>query len=1085
MKIGLNGLRAAGTALVVFILASAVFRAEAQVVYGSIVGTVQDPTGAVVPSAEVSIANNETGQTRQTTSDEQGNYNITNVLPGRYNVTATATGFRTLTTQNLDVTAGNVARADFRMEVGQISEAVTVSAGAVQLQTEKAGTQSQISTKPVQALPLSAYRNYQALINLVPGATPAGTQNSATDTPGRSLRTNINGTAANMNTTRTDGAVNVNIWLPHHNAYVAPSETIAEVNVNTTALDAELGSAGGAAINVITKSGTNDLHGSAWEYHNNQQMKARPYFMPATQEKPRDTLNIFGGTLGGPIVRNKLFYFGNVELTRQRTGGSGIFDVPSAIIRTGNFSQSGTTIYDPLNGRPFEGNIIPQSRINPISRSILERLPMPNLSGERQNYAAAATGIFDRNNYDYKINWNRNDRHSIWGKSSFLVADVTGYGAFGELIGPSLVQDPGTGHTFTQLHTIGHTYTITPTFLLEQTLGFTRQTQNVVGLDYGQSWGSEVFGIPGTNGPDIRQSGMPNFNFGYSNVGNSQTWIPMWRTEQTTTHSSNLSLLKGSHDIRFGFNMVRFNLNHWQPETANPRGNFDFNGNLTSGGATPTPFNTFAAFLLGTPNVVSKSLQYIDMTGRESQFDWYVRDRWQLSRKLTLTLGLKYAYYPLMKRRNSGLERVDPETGLVYLGGRGNTPEDAGISINTPGFAPTVGFAYRIGENMVVRSGYGLTWDPLPFSRPLRGFYPLTVTGEFRAPLENQGVTTFQQGIPPVVGPDLSTGVVSLPNTVVTRSPWGEINRGYIQSWNFTIENKLPSNIVTTVAYVGTQSTHMLAERDINAAAPGTSNTDRPYAQKYGRTVSLAMWDGWLSSNYHSLQASVNRQFSNGLLLKGAYTWSKAINMTDDNGWASVSWNWGPTIGRNRARAGYDRTHVFQMAYVYELPFGKGRKFLQSGPAGWILGNWSISGIAYAFTGTPFNPTGGGACNCPGGTQTPNQIKSEVQKVGNYGPGQFYYDPSAFQAGPANAFGNVGRNMLSGPGRLGTDMSLARIFPLGERFRFELRGDAFNLTNSPWFANPVTSVTDPNFMQIRSTNALSERQLRVGAVVRF
>ena len=253
MKIGLNGLRAAGTALVVFILASAVFRAEAQVVYGSIVGTVQDPTGAVVPSAEVSIANNETGQTRQTTSDEQGNYNITNVLPGRYNVTATATGFRTLTTQNLDVTAGNVARADFRMEVGQISEAVTVSAGAVQLQTEKAGTQSQISTKPVQALPLSAYRNYQALINLVPGATPAGTQNSATDTPGRSLRTNINGTAANMNTTRTDGAVNVNIWLPHHNAYVAPSETIAEVNVNTTALDAELGSAGGAAINVITK----------------------------------------------------------------------------------------------------------------------------------------------------------------------------------------------------------------------------------------------------------------------------------------------------------------------------------------------------------------------------------------------------------------------------------------------------------------------------------------------------------------------------------------------------------------------------------------------------------------------------------------------------------------------------------------------------------------------------------------------------------------------------------------------------------------------------------------------------------------
>jgi hypothetical protein len=386
---------------------------------------------------------------------------------------------------------------------------------------------------------------------------------------------------------------------------------------------------------------------------------------------------------------------------------------------------------------------------------------------------------------------------------------------------------------------------------------------------------------------------------------------------------------------------------------------------------------------------------------------------------------------------------------------------------------------------MVVRSGYGLTWDPLPFSRPLRGFYPLTVTAEYRAPLENQAVTTFEQGIPAFTGPDVSSGVVPLPNNVTTRSPWGKINRGYIQSWNFTVENKLPSNFVTTVAYVGTQSTHMLAERDINAAAPGTANTQRPYALLYGRTNPIAMWDGWLSSNYHSLQVSLNRQFSNGLLLKGAYTLSKAINMTDENGWASVAWNWGPSIERNRARAGYDRRHVFQMAYVYELPFGKGKPFAQSGPAGALLGNWQVSGVFYAFTGTPFNPTGGGACNCPGGTQTPNQVKADVRKIGNYGPGQFYYDPTAFAAGPANQFGSVGRNILTGPGRIGTDLTLARIFQLSERFRLELRGDAFNLTNTPWFANPVTGVTDPNFMQIRSTNALSERQLRVGAVVRF
>jgi hypothetical protein len=443
---------------------------QAQVLYGSVVGSLHDQTGAIVPGVAVTITNKETGQTRETTSDAQGNYNLTNVLPGRYDVRVAATGFRTVTQQNVEVSAGNVSRADFRLEVGQLTETIEVAADAALLQTEKAGTQSQITTKPVEQMPLSVYRNFQSLINLVPGATPATLQNSATDTPGRSLSTNINGTARNMNTTRTDGAVNVNIWLPHHNAYVAPSETVAEVNVNTTALDPELGSAGGAAINVITKSGTNDLHGSLWEYHNNQRMKARPYFMPSTQEKPRDTLNIFGGTLGGPVVKNRLFYFGHVELTRQRTGGSGIFDVPTAAVRSGNFSGTGTTIIDPQTGNPFPGNIIPENRISPIARSILNRLPAPNLAGDRQNFAAAATGIFDRNNYDYKINWNRSDRHSIWGKSSFLVADVTGRGAFGELIGPSLVQDPGTGHTFTQLHTLGHTYTLTPSFLIEQSL---------------------------------------------------------------------------------------------------------------------------------------------------------------------------------------------------------------------------------------------------------------------------------------------------------------------------------------------------------------------------------------------------------------------------------------------------------------------------------------------------------------------------------------------------------------------------------------------------------------------------------------
>lgn len=1068
---------------------------QAQVLYGAVVGSVQDPSGAVVPNVQITVTNSETGQSRESSSDGSGNYTISNLLPGVYTVKATGPGFRTVTRTGLDVQANSTARVDLSMEVGQVSEVVNVDASAAQLQTDRSDTSTTLTTRPVATLPLNVYRNYQALINLVPGATPAAFQNSSTDTPGRSLSTSVNGTPRNMNTTRLDGAVNVNIWLPHHNAYVAPSETVQEVNVSTTALDAEQGSAGGAAVTVITKSGTNDLHGSAWEYHNNQHMKSRPYFLPTAQDKPRDTLNIFGGTLGGPVLKNKLFYFGNFEGTRQRVGGSGIFNVPTARVRNGDFSGL-SPIYDPQTGNPdgsgrtqFPNNRVPDNRINPITKRILGLLPLPNNgSAETQNFRSGGTGIFDRNNYDYKINYSRNDRHQIWGKSSYLVADVTGVPIFGEIVGPPVVQDPGTGHTFTQVYTVGHSISLKPNLLLDQNFGIIRNKQDVKGLDYGTNWGSEVFGIPGTNGPDIRQSGMPNFDFGYATVGLAATWMPLFRTEQSYTHDTNLSWIRRKHDFRFGYNLVHHQLNHWQPEIANPRGNFTFGANITSTpGQTSNLYNQMAAFLLGMPSEISKSLQYEEMSGREWQHGVYFRDRWQVSRKLTLNLGIRMDYYPLMTRQNTGLELYDPATNIVTFTGRGNVPTNQGLSINNPLWAPRVGIAYRLSEKTVLRTGYGLTWDPLPFSRPLRGWYPLTVSSTSVGPNGFTPAGSLSTGIPDFTGPDLSKGSGLLPATADHRSPWGAINRGYIQSWNFTVERELPTGIVASAAYVGTQVTNQFADRNINVGLPGTQTTDLPLARAFGRRIALNMWDGWLSSNYHSLQVAFSRQTAAGLFLKGAYTWSKAINMTDDNGWTSVNWNSPEVISRNRARAGYDRRHNLQLAYGYELPFGRGRKWLNSGPASWIVGNWGINGLFYAFTGAPLgNILSSVACNCPGNLQTANQLKTEVNKPGQHGPGTFYYDPTAFGDPTPNTFGNSGRNVISGPGRIGTDVSLARIFPIGERFRFELRGDAFNLTNTPQFSDLAAgnrTVGNPNFMQVLA--ASGERQLRVGGVIRF
>jgi hypothetical protein len=401
-------------------------------------------------------------------------------------------------------------------------------------------------------------------------------------------------------------------------------------------------------------------------------------------------------------------------------------------------------------------------------------------------------------------------------------------------------------------------------------------------------------------------------------------------------------------------------------------------------------------------------------------------------------------------------------------------------------FSPRVGIAYRLTEKTVLRTGYGLNYDPLPFSRPLRGFYPLTVNFAFNAPNGYAPVRTLEQGIPPVVGPDLSTGVVDLPPVADMRSPYaGEIHRGYIQSWNFTLERRLPMDMVGTVAYVGTESTHMLADLDINSGYPGSGQAGRPYYQKFGRATATNMWDGYLSANYHSLQTSLNKRFSGGLLIKGAYTWSKAMNMTDDDGWAGVSWNWGPAFRRNYAPAGYDRRHIFQLGWVYELPFGKGKAWVNSGPASYIIGNWQVNGIMSAVTGTPFTVGApGGSLNAPSNAQTADQVKPTVERLSQVGPGTYFYDPTAFAPVTEQRFGTTGRNIMRNPGYWNTDLSIFRNFPIKERANLSFRAEFYNFPNTSHFGGVASgSVTSSNFMRILS--AYGERQIRFGLRLGF
>jgi hypothetical protein len=376
--------------------------------------------------------------------------------------------------------------------------------------------------------------------------------------------------------------------------------------------------------------------------------------------------------------------------------------------------------------------------------------------------------------------------------------------------------------------------------------------------------------------------------------------------------------------------------------------------------------------------------------------------------------------------------------------------------------------------------------DPLPFSRPLRGFYPLTINANTVPGAAYQYLNPLDQGLPPVIGPDLSTGIIPVPKNADERSPGTSLTRGYIQSWNFSIERRLPFDMSLTTAYVGTQTTHQMAYLDINAAAPGAGAAGRPYAKLNGRTVATYLFDGFLSSNYHALQVSLDKRFSKGLLVKGAYTWSKAMDMTDDDGWATLKWNWGPVFNRNYAPAGYDRTHIFQMAWVYELPFGHGKQWASSGPAAWVIGNWQVNGHIAAYTGTPFSVSSpGGSLNAPGNDQQADQVKTNVERIGQVGPGTYYFDPKAFAAvTDPNRFGTSGRNILRNPGLFNTDLSLFRDVRIGERAKLSFRAEAYNLPNTSHFNGPSsTDVTNGNFMRILTS--YGERQIRFGLRLGF
>jgi hypothetical protein len=1088
--------------LLVFTFLSA--QVPAQTLYGTLVGNITDPSGLPVTEATVTAVHSGTGLARETKTNERGGFLFSDLQPGSYNVTVRAGSFAPFTTTGLQISANAVTRSDAQLQMQSLTEEVTVAASAVTLQTDRAEVRSEIDTTQVNHLPVSGVRNYTALLALVPGVSPPAPAHTLAANPQESLVASVGGQSDERNDTRIDGAGNTFIWLPRLVAYSPPLETIEAVSVVTNSMDAETGMAGGAAVNVVTKSGTNNFSGTVFEHHINSALKARNVFY-VDPEKPKFMQNQWGGTLGGPVVKNKLFFFASHEQTNRSINVSRFFTVPTVEARRGDFSSYGTTIYDPLTGNPdgsgrvaFANNIIPANRMSRVARQIIEWLPLPTSSATNSNYFASGVADFDRHSTDVKVNWNPSGKFTMFGRASILKFSgwtPTPFGrASGGAIPPDLSEGPVDG--LNRSVSVGITYTITPTLLLDGTVGFNYVTPEALHALWGENIGLDDLQLPGTNDPnDITYSGMPQFRIsGYSTYGNPGAARPQRWHDNQRRYNANVSWVKGTHGFRFGLDLSNEHMNHWQVEGGGgPRGDFAYSGGTTAirNGPAPNQHNAFAAFLLGLPSSIGKAVApELPLTTRAWRQGFYARDQWQATPDLTLTLGVRAEYYPVVTRKDTGIALYDVTTNTVRIGGVGSVPRDVGTSERLH-FAPRLGAAYRIGDKWVARGGFGISTDPFSLARLFRTNYPALVVMDIVAPNSFGFVGRTEDGIPPVPIPDTSSGIIEIPGNVAATAMEGEFDRGYTESYNVTVQRELNWGFVAQAGYVGSRTVRPLLTMQLNYALPGGGNAGRILTREFGRTASttqqLPYPDG--TGRYDSLQATLTRRFSGGFQLQTSYTFSKSIS------WAT-SWMDPSQFHRNRALSSFDRPHNLRIGWVAELPFGEGKPFASQGIAKLLLGGWQLNGIFSSYSGTPFTVTASGtSLNAPGNLQTADQVLEEVRILGGTGPGQSYFDPLAFRSVTDVRYGNTGLNILRGPGFVNLDLGLFREFRVRD-LQIQFRAEAFNATNTPHFNNPGANVSNMRLNPDGTVNSLGgfteitsaqpdERQVRIGVRVVF
>ncbi len=1046
--------------------------ANAQVLYGSLVGNVTDASGAAVANVQVSVTHVQTGQKRQAETTGQGVYNLVAVPSGVYVVEFAGAGFATARKEGVEVSINNVTRVDQTLQVGAVTESVQVSAQSAALQTDRAEVRREIGSRSLVNLPVPPGRNYQQLLLTVPGVSPPQNAGSNIANPSRALVYNVNGTSSMGNGIRVDGTATNGVWLPWYAAHVPSIESIENVNVVTNSFDAEQGLAGGSAVNVQIKSGTNQLHGSAFEFHNNQHLQANRFFNPLGR-KPKAIFNQFGGTVGGPVVRDKLFYFVSYEASLDRKVADAFGTVPTAAIRAGDMSASANQIYDPNTGAangtgrmPYPDKRLPVSLFDPTIQKLVQLTPQPTLPGLANNYYRNWPDTFDRHTIDSKVNWNVNSRLNVYGRLSTLRYENKTDLLLGELGGSRKYAN---GHTYST--TFAGTYTVSPNFIVDANFGWNLLDTSALQNRIDEKLGLEFLGIPGTNGPRRVQGGWPEFNTSnYTVLGSSGGVTPIIWHDPAWQYTANANWLRGAHNVRFGFDASRQHMNHVTHELVGasgaPMGGFTFTGGVTSlsGGPAPNQFNSYAQFLMGIATGVNKIFMLPDrVTTRAWLQSFYVRDQWQVNRRLTFSYGTRWEYIPMPSREDRGIERYDWRTNKMLICGMGTTPRDCGVSTSNRLFAPRAGLAYRVSDTFVIRSGYGISIDPYSLARPMRTNYPVVTGLNVTPPNAFASSGRVREGIPAVPTLNIASGVIDIPSFVVAFTLPDKFPRGYVQSWNFTLQKQLKWGWTVQAGYVATRQVRQNGYVEMNYGKPGRGQAGQPFFQQFGRPASTQINAPTGGSNYNALQANLERRFAAGYQVEVSYTWAKSRGICcNDRSDLQPAINDPEFYRLNRSVNGFDRPHTFVATGMAELPFGKGKRWASGGgAASWLAGGWKLNGIFSSFSGLPFSVLSAGASlNAPFNTQRADQVKAQVTKLGGVGRGSSFFDPFAYAPVTQARYGTAGFNSLRGPGLVNVDFGLARDFAIAERWRVQFRAEAFNATNTPHFGNPGANVSN-------------------------